>query len=637
MQRPLVVPFFLLCTAIPVFSQSAPFGISAAVAPDAVLVSRTDETTVGAVLVFQENPATGWQLAGELTASDGKVGDYFGYFVQAHGDRVFVGAPSAVAGQGAIYVFERSPTADGWAEVAKLTGKAEDQIGASMAISDRMIITGGLAGGAYVTVFTQTGESWQRTQTVTAVGLADNWGFGVGLAADAERLYVGAPLSNHGNGAVYVFSLEDFREETVLTSSDSAHVALGASLVSAGAGILLAGAPGIAPETQPSGPPPPGAVLEFKRSDSGTWTQGTVMFGNKDGITDLYGSSMALDESLLLIGAAAAGWFKGRLYTFERDQMGGWTVRDRLYKDGDMGFGLALDLAGDTLVVTAHPSSQGVGAAYVFRNVDGAWVLAGKLLSGEEPPEPGGADIGMVASDGPSECTDGIAWLFSCSNVDLLAFLPLSEVGGGFGVTAADVWGWTDPDTGREYALLGRSNGTAFIDVTDPENPVYLGSLPLPDIAGDSQWRDIKVYSNHAFVVAEGRGKHGMQVFDLTQLRSVESVPTTFKATARYDGIHTAHNIVINEDTGFAYAVGSRGGGRRCGGGLHMVNIRDPLNPSFAGCFAHEEARRSRITYSHDAQCVVYDGPDAEHVGKEICLGSNVTVLSKTAEVKNNG
>ena len=57
--------------------------------------------------------------------------------------------------------------------------------------------------------------------------------------------------------------------------------------------------------------------------------------------------------------------------------------------------------------------------------------------------------------------------------------------------------------------------GAAFVDVTDPTHPVYLGNLPTQ--TGNSLWRDIKVYRNYAFIVSEASG-HGMQVFDLTQL-----------------------------------------------------------------------------------------------------------------------
>jgi choice-of-anchor B domain-containing protein len=119
-----------------------------------------------------------------------------------------------------------------------------------------------------------------------------------------------------------------------------------------------------------------------------------------------------------------------------------------------------------------------------------------------------------------------------------------------------------------------------------------------------------------------------MQVFDLTQLRNLPSMPATFEETAHYDQIHSAHNIVINEETGYAYAVGSSMGGETCGGGLHMIDIRQPEQPTFAGCFADSETGNAGTGYSHDAQCIVYHGPDTEHDGKEICFGSNENALS---------
>jgi hypothetical protein len=45
------------------------------------------------------------------------------------------------------------------------------------------------------------------------------------------------------------------------------------------------------------------------------------------------------------------------------------------------------------------------------------------------------------------ECRNGTAAGYPCHEVDLLSFLPLAEIGGGHG---NDVWGWTDPGTGRE-------------------------------------------------------------------------------------------------------------------------------------------------------------------------------------------
>jgi choice-of-anchor B domain-containing protein len=212
---------------------------------------------------------------------------------------------------------------------------------------------------------------------------------------------------------------------------------------------------------------------------------------------------------------------------------------------------------------------------------------------------------------GPIECTDGFAGPFPCDNVDLLSLVPIGRLGGG---TGNDIWGWTDPANGDEYAIVGTSRGTTFVDISDPTDPKVLGILPTHTNA--SFWRDMKVFEDHAFIVADFAGAHGMQIFDLTQLRAVtpSSGLRQFSETAHYSGFGSAHNVAINEETGFAYALGSN----TCGGGLHMVDINDPTNPTFAGCFADEG-------YTHDVQCVVYRGPDDDYNDgdHEICFASN--------------
>mmetsp|Transcript_135551 Transcript_135551/g.433628 ORF Transcript_135551/g.433628 Transcript_135551/m.433628 type:complete len:254 (-) Transcript_135551:1092-1853(-) len=96
-----------------------------------------------------------------------------------------------------------------------------------------------------------------------------------------------------------------------------------------------------------------------------------------------------------------------------------------------------------------------------------------------------------------------------------VAMIPLADFGGAS--TASDVWGWTDAATGRDYALVGLYEGTGFVDVTDPYHPEILGLMNTQTTA--TIWHDIKVYKGHAYVVSEAKN-HGMQVFDLTRLRS---------------------------------------------------------------------------------------------------------------------
>lgn len=203
-------------------------------------------------------------------------------------------------------------------------------------------------------------------------------------------------------------------------------------------------------------------------------------------------------------------------------------------------------------------------------------------------------------------CVGGMASGYPCSGYDLLSYIPYTDFGAG---NSNDSWGWTDPDDGTEYALVGLDNGVAFVDISDPVNPVYLGKLPTH--TSSILWRDVKVYNNYAFVVSEAGG-HGMQVFDLTRLRTVASPPETFTEDAHYDGFGSAHNVVINEETGYAYGVGTN----TYNGGPHFVNIQDPLNPVGEGGYAVDD-------YSHDGQVVTYNGPDSDYAGREIYIGSN--------------
>jgi choice-of-anchor B domain-containing protein len=215
------------------------------------------------------------------------------------------------------------------------------------------------------------------------------------------------------------------------------------------------------------------------------------------------------------------------------------------------------------------------------------------------------------AAIGETPCAGGMAGEFPCHDVDLLSLLPMDAIGGG---TANDIWGWTDPQSGREYAIVGRTTGTAFVDVSDPGQPRFLGDLPTATVA--STWRDIKVFGDHAFIVSEAVD-HGLQVFDLTALRHVEDPPVRFDATARYTGFGSAHNLAVNPETGVGYAVGTR----TCGGGLHMVDLTEPRAPRTAGCYSLDG-------YTHDAQCVVYRGPDAEHGSREVCFAANEDTLT---------
>ena len=227
-------------------------------------------------------------------------------------------------------------------------------------------------------------------------------------------------------------------------------------------------------------------------------------------------------------------------------------------------------------------------------------------------------------------CIDGLAAdLFPCEGVDLLSFIPVGAVNtdqhnnlaGTKKIEGSDVWGWVSPETGDRYVIQGKTNGAGFYRVNDPANPEYLGDLPNPS-PSFAVWHDIKIYKDHAYIVSESE-LHGMQVFDLTRLDGVTEEQVWTSEEDYLLESFTQHNIAINEDSGFAYIVGGSTsvGDQLCGSGLHMVDIRDPKAPKYAGCYSGDG-------YIHDTQCVNYDGPDADYRDREICFNSSETEMS---------
>lgn len=198
-------------------------------------------------------------------------------------------------------------------------------------------------------------------------------------------------------------------------------------------------------------------------------------------------------------------------------------------------------------------------------------------------------------------CDNGVSEGFPCNNIDLYAHVDISQLSGN---ELSDIWGWIDPETGKEYAILGLINGVDIVDVTNPSEPVVVGFISEPNTTStksvpyqahddgglkeNSPWRDMKVHKNTLYIVSE-QASYGLQYFDLTQLRDVENPPVEFSEFGRYTEFGNAHNIFINEESEYLYVVGSTTG-IQCAerGGLHMIDISTQNQPEFAGCYIDE-------------------------------------------------
>ncbi|MBK8498230.1 MAG: choice-of-anchor B family protein [Flavobacteriales bacterium] len=226
----------------------------------------------------------------------------------------------------------------------------------------------------------------------------------------------------------------------------------------------------------------------------------------------------------------------------------------------------------------------------------------------------------IATSTAQTPCVNGFAGPYPCSNIDLLAQMSLAQLGTVTNV--ADIWGWTDPLTGKEYAIVGGRTGTSFVDLSVPTAPVLTGFLPSHG-GVSSLWRDVDTHGNWCFVGSEAAG-HGLQVFDLTRLRNPSQLPLPLSLTedAHFGTFGNSHTIFADKSEPYVYAVGTN----LVGGGLVVVNVSNPLAPTLAGTLSSQG-------YIHENSVYTYHGPDGAHVGRKISFNFHINANDRVTIV----
>lgn len=595
------------------------FGQSAAIADDQVLIGQPANFYGPGIVYVYTSTSSGWVEQARLASPDSAHGVAFGAAMATDGERLLVGAPASRGEPGSVHLFRRDTGSAGWSLVASATGDGPAQSG-SFGASVALTATGALVSAPGVNgsgaVFpVELGSSITVGEPLDAPTSDRGAQFGASVSVHGDLALIGAPGANGGQGAAYLYrraGAGTWQLDATLTSNDEE---LGDGRL--GSAVLLT--EGRAYAGAPLGNGAAGTVLVFETA-ANEWSQTGQLHPLDGGSRGRFGSTLASSGDELWVGAPTSTGGDGTAYRFVADGNGGWSSADAIQADSantaawPFGFGTSIAASEAAVAIGMPRRDFGEGRASVLTPSGDGWQIESTVM-GEIFTAVPGAMEGL-------ECEDGKIAAFDCSNMELVSYTPVSALGGARGVWVNDVWGWTDPETGRNYALVARRDGAAFVDVSNTASPRLVGSLLRTDGSRPSVWRDIKVYADHAFIVSDGAGAHGMQVFDLTRLRSVEGEPVTFTADAHYDGIYSAHNVVANPESGFLYIVGSNGGGETCGGGLHIIDARTPKEPTFAGCYTDATGANAR-GYTHDAHCVIYDGPDERYRGREICVAAN--------------
>ncbi len=158
-----------------------------------------------------------------------------------------------------------------------------------------------------------------------------------------------------------------------------------------------------------------------------------------------------------------------------------------------------------------------------------------------------------------------------------------------------DVWGYKDPNTGQEYAILGTRTGTSIVNVSDPFNPRETGFIPGPT----SIWRDMHTYQGIAYAVSEGTDSLG--IGGGLQVISLADPEAPFLIRKKHN--FTAHSLWIDEGAGVAYCNGANGLANSFKAYNLSVTPDNPtLNQDFGGTYIHDLWVGGGVAYTADIQ-----------------------------------
>lgn len=241
----------------------------------------------------------------------------------------------------------------------------------------------------------------------------------------------------------------------------------------------------------------------------------------------------------------------------------------------------------------------------------------------------------MQKSQAASDCKDGQAAGFACENISLLSHLALNDFPSA-PTAANDIWGHIDLNTGKEYALIGLSNAISVVEVSDPQQPVVVGSISGQTTA----WRDIKVWQYfdlnanrwqaYAYATADNVSE-GLTIINLSGL------PQSISLVTRQTLDASSHNVYIsNVDYGLNIALNGTeplvhiAGSNRSSGAFRSYSL---VNPEWLN-LQYQLANANSNDYSHDASSLLVtdsraqsDCINATEIGCNVLLDFNENTL----------
>lgn len=180
---------------------------------------------------------------------------------------------------------------------------------------------------------------------------------------------------------------------------------------------------------------------------------------------------------------------------------------------------------------------------------------------------------------------------YASQNVNMVGhwFNPSQPAEPTYGIKYQGVWGWKQQSTGKEYAILGASDGTYFIDVSNPATPVVCDYVPATH--GDLIWHEIKSYQNYCYIVSDDAAPNSFIIADMSYLP--DSVHIVKNDNVLFERCHT---IYVDGDKLYGGAVTGVGSSFLYSMAVYDLSV-DPANPTLIRTLNQDYPS---INYAHD-------------------------------------
>ncbi|HLW30665.1 MAG TPA: T9SS type A sorting domain-containing protein [Aequorivita sp.] len=321
----------------------------------------------------------------------------FGTAVAILDSYAVVGAPRENIASGSVYIYHKDANGD-WSFVQSVSAHDPNngaEFGGGVKITDsHLVIAAGRAnvsgtertGALYV--YELNGSTWEYDTKL----IAGDYSFGAmmgmnptSLALNNSTIVAGAPGENGWTGSAYIFEKSEgtWTEVQKLLSPDPQN---GSSF---GIGVAIDGNYLIVGAGEEDGTK--GAAHIFQKNSSGEW-QHVQKITASDAMNQAYfGTSVAISENRLAVGAYHHADGTGAVYIFEDDGTGNWVETQKITASSpssEANFGWNCILRDDLLVVSApHPYGLEKGEVYVYKNIDGGFVEVQLVESLDLEPE----------------------------------------------------------------------------------------------------------------------------------------------------------------------------------------------------------------------------------------------------------